>query len=116
MSNRETPLPLVIASRVIFKKSIITIREDILSFDDGKHHPYYTLITRPYSVVILALTSDKHYILTEEYRHPIKKFLLSCPGGYMEEGEDPLNAAKRELLEETGYSAESFKLLGAAYP
>ena len=109
-------IPEIESSTLIFNESLITVRKEILLFRDGNRYPYYTLITKPYSVLILALTSDDCYVLTEEYRHPVKKFLLSCPGGYMEEGEDPLPAARRELLEETGYTAESFKLLGAAYP
>ena len=56
------------------------------------------------------------FLLTFEYRHPIHQKILSCPGGRLDHGEEPLAAAKRELLEETGYEATTWLPLNFFYP
>lgn len=52
---------------------------------------------------ILAITKDQKVILTKQFRPGPEKILLELPGGYVDENEEPIEAAKRELLEETGY-------------
>jgi ADP-ribose pyrophosphatase len=115
-SDPPFPLPQVEESALIFQESLIKIQRDVLRLPSKPPYRYYSLRTYPYAVVILATTSDGRYVLNEEYRHPTKKVLLSCPGGYMDVAESPLEAAKRELKEETGFQAESFVLMGGAYP
>ncbi len=109
-------IPQVKKSQIIFEESIIKIRCDSLYLPPDSYYRYYTLLTKPSSVIILALTSEGRYILTEEYRHPTGKILLSCPGGFIDGEESPLEAAKRELLEETGFQAESLEVMGSAFP
>lgn len=108
-------LPEVEESSIIFEESIFKIRRDQLRLPD-RHYRYYTLLTKPSSVIVLALTEEGQYVLTEEYRHPTGLVLLSCPGGYIDGEESPLEAARRELLEETGFEAHSFEILGHAFP
>lgn len=116
MSTPKPAVPKVIDSRLIFEESIIRIQKDTLQLSNQEQHAYYILQTKPYAVVILATTIEGLYILNEEYRYPTKHFLLSCAGGYMDENEDPLKTARRELLEETGYEAEHYEIIGSAYP
>ena len=73
---------------------------------------------RPHGRVvhIVALTSRGEVILERQYRHPVRKWLLEIPAGTVDSGETVLAAAKRELMEETGYSAKSWKVLGGWYP
>lgn len=92
------------------------VQEDLLLLENGQAYSYYSLLLPPFSVMVLAFTPDNQLLLTKEYRHPTKKVLLGCPGGIVDEGEDPLMAAKRELLEETGYSATHFEMMGSSYP
>ncbi len=109
--------PAIEESALVFEESLIKIQRDTLQLQNHPPYRYYSLLTPPYAVVILALTHDGAYVLNEEYRHPTKQFLLSCPGGFLnDENEDPLEAAKRELEEETGFHAEMFTLIGSAYP
>lgn len=108
--------PVVEESNLIFEESIIKIRRDTLQLGGLPPYRYYSLSTFPFAVVILATTSKGEYVLNEEYRHPTGKMLLSCPGGYIDAKEDPLEAAARELEEETGFQASSFKIIGSAYP
>ena len=64
------------------------------------------------SVVVLAVdesSGSPHVLLEKQYRHAAGRFLLELPAGRINEGENALHAAKRELLEETGYSARSWK-------
>jgi len=64
------------------------------------------------SVVVLAVDESSDgpkVVLEKQYRHAAGRFLLELPAGRIDEGENELKAAKRELLEETGYSARSWK-------
>lgn len=116
MSNPDPlQLPIVEKREIIFEKSFIKIRCDHLLIGE-KHYDYYTLITKPAAVVVLATTPDGRYILNQEYRHPTGRILLSCAGGYIEEGEEIEAAARRELQEETGYQAQSMQVIGQSYP
>jgi ADP-ribose pyrophosphatase len=65
---------------------------------------------------ILAITKDQKVVLVRQYRHGVKDVLLELPGGIVEDGEDPLDGIKRELLEETGYAASNIIEVGRLYP
>lgn len=118
LPNSQHPLilPQIEESKLIFEESLIKIRRDKLHLAGKGSYSYYTLLTKPSAVFVLATTADGSYVLIEEYRHPTGRVLLSCPGGYIDEGELPIEAAKRELLEETGFQAEFFEILGHAFP
>jgi ADP-ribose diphosphatase len=65
---------------------------------------------------IVALTKNREVVLVKQYRHGVCESLLEFPGGVVEEGEDPLEGARRELLEETGYTASQWIQIGQIYP
>jgi 8-oxo-dGTP pyrophosphatase MutT (NUDIX family) len=65
---------------------------------------------------VLALTPKREVVLIRQYRHGVQKIIWEFPGGIVEDGEDSLAGAKRELLEETGYSATSLIEVGQIYP
>ncbi|MCP4139318.1 MAG: NUDIX hydrolase [Chloroflexi bacterium] len=67
-------------------------------------------------VTIVALTKRKEVILIKQYRHGAKKVLLEFPGGGAHQDETPLEAARRELLEETGYTSDTFIQTGIVSP
>lgn len=63
-------------------------------------------------VNVIAMTKEGNVVLVKQYRHGIEDVSLEIPGGAVHQGEDLLEAAKRELLEETGYSSEDWIKLG----
>ena len=68
-------------------------------------------------VNVIALTHQQDVVLVRQYRHGAQKVLLELPGGVMDpEDESPLHAARRELLEETGYTSDTFIQIGCLSP
>ncbi len=78
---------------------------------DGSADPYYS-IEQSDCVSILALTKSQQIILVQQYRPALEQNVLELPSGHIEKNESPLEAAKRELLEETGYQGENLEYLG----
>jgi ADP-ribose pyrophosphatase len=72
---------------------------------DGNVHEFEIKLEAP-SAVVLALRDDGRVVLVREFRPGLEESVLELPGGEIDEGEDPLDAARRELLEETGYEGE----------
>jgi ADP-ribose pyrophosphatase len=77
--------------------------------------PYYSLRLPDYSVAI-ALTAEEKVLVVEQYRPALERYTLELPSGLVDPGESPAEAAKRELLEETGYTADGVELLGPMDP
>lgn len=69
----------------------------------------------PGGVVVVALKDEETILMVKQYRYPIKQVSLELPAGRLEEGEDPDFAIKRELEEETGHVAKTWKSLGHIY-
>jgi ADP-ribose pyrophosphatase len=67
-------------------------------------------------IMVFALTKDQQVVLIKQYRHGIQDVILEFPGGSVDQGETPLEAAKRELMEETGYAGDRFIALGQVSP
>ena len=90
-------------------------RLDKIEFPNGKFLDATILEFRSWAN-ILALTKNHEAVLIKQYRHGVQEVLWEIPGGVVEDGEDPLEGVKRELLEETGYTASEFIQVGKLYP
>ena len=77
--------------------------------------PYYSLKLPDYSVV-LALTEDGQVLIVRQYRPAVERETLELPCGLVDPGETPEVAARRELLEETGYDGGTWRALGGTDP
>ena len=79
-------------------------------------HDVYVL-DAPDWVNIVPLTADDQVVMVRQYRHGVADLTLEVPGGMLDEGDrDPLMAARREMIEETGYDADVIDALGATHP
>ena len=67
-------------------------------------------------IMVLALTKKQEVVLTKQYRHGVQDTIMELPGGSVDQDESPLEAAKRELLEETGYASDTFIEVGHGSP
>jgi ADP-ribose pyrophosphatase len=74
------------------------------------------VVHHPGSVVILAHSNDGRIVLVRQYRYAVKQFLWELVAGGLEPGERPLAAARRELVEETGYRAKKFRPIIDFFP
>ena len=73
--------------------------------------PYYRILSNN-AVIVLARTKQGKFVLIRQYRPALDEMTIEFPAGYVEEDEDPMDAAKRELFEESGYNCEGAKLIG----
>lgn len=105
----------LISSRVVFKGKVFSVNRDEV-IEPGGHRNVREVIRHNGSVVVLAVDESKNpadpdIILERQYRHAAGQFLLELPAGRVEPGESTLAAAKREMIEETGYRAKKWSLL-----
>ena len=77
--------------------------------------PYY-MLTLPDYVSVIALTAERDVLLVEQFRPVVERDTVELPSGHVDPGETPEQAARRELLEETGFVAARFDLLGTLVP
>jgi 8-oxo-dGTP pyrophosphatase MutT (NUDIX family) len=101
----------ILESRYQFPK----FRIDSCELPSGKPYKAYVFEFDSWANVV-ALTKNNEVVLVKQYRHGVQKVLLELPGGVVDNGENPLEGAKRELMEETGYSAGSIIEVGRLYP
>jgi 8-oxo-dGTP pyrophosphatase MutT (NUDIX family) len=102
------------SAKLVFKgKMFDTYQWDQVGYD-GKVH-VFEKVKRPDTVVVIGVTEDDQIIMTHQ-EQPGKQPFMALAGGRVDEGEDPLAAAKRELLEETGYTSEQWELFDALQP
>ncbi len=91
------------------------VHVDLLQLHHGPNLSYVSVDLKVHAAAVLAKTKDGKFVINKEYRHPTGKWLLSCPGGRIDTGESPIEAGKRELLEETGFGGGTFRAIGSAY-
>jgi ADP-ribose pyrophosphatase len=104
-----------ISSEEIFSGRILHIRRDTVELPGGGRS-FREVVDHPGGVCVLALDDENRVLLVRQFRYPYEKVLTELPAGKLEIGEDPEQAALRELREETGASPGTFQSLGELYP
>ncbi|MDO4459083.1 MAG: NUDIX hydrolase [Clostridia bacterium] len=104
-----------LARKDIFKGRIIDVHVDDIELEDGSKS-IREVIDHNGGVCVVALTEKDEVLLVRQFRYPYKEILTELPAGKLEKGEDPLEAIKREQLEETGTKSEDYVFLGNLYP
>jgi ADP-ribose pyrophosphatase len=109
----------VLSSAVVYDGPLFRVLQDRLIEPGGKESTR-DVIRHNGSAVILAVDNSKNkkdpwVVMERQYRHAANQFLWELPAGKLEAGEDPLEGAKRELEEETGYRAKKWKMLVEYY-
>lgn len=102
-------------SKTVFDHRWYKVLQEKVEVAPGKIYDDYFMGIFPNIVLIVAITKDKKILLVRQYKHGAKKILLEVPAGYIDSKESPLAAAKRELLEETGYISNKWTKLGFYY-
>lgn len=93
----------ILGSRYIIKRPWLTARCDRVQLPSGVIHDEHYVLEYPAWVNVIAITTDGRFVMENQYRHGLREYNYEIPAGVCEEGETPLEAAKRELYEETGY-------------
>ncbi len=92
-----------LSSEYLFRRPWLTVRKDAISLPDGRVNPEYYVLEYPDWINVIAITADGCFVMERQYRHGLGVMSLEICAGVIEPGETPLEAARRELMEETGF-------------
>jgi ADP-ribose pyrophosphatase len=98
----------------IYQGRLVGLRVDTVELPSGRKTKR-EIVEHGGVAAIVAIDSENNVLLVRQYRKPVERVLLEIPAGGMESGEDALVCARRELEEETGFSAERWEELGFFY-
>lgn len=112
--NVQSPLDWkTVSSDYLFQDTWLTARKDVCERPDGKLISPYYVMEYPNWVCALAQTKENKFVLVKQYRQALGSSLIELAGGCIDpEDSSPEEAARRELLEETGFSFDHFEYLG----
>lgn len=104
-----------ISGETVFDGKIMHVRRDVVELSDGSE-TFREVVDHSGGVCVLALDDENRVLTVRQFRYPFEQVLQEIPAGKLERGEDPDEAAKRELREETGAVAGRMERLGEIYP
>ncbi len=97
-------------SEYLIKRPWLTARRDKVLLPTGVVHDEYYVLEYPTWINVIAITKDGKFVMVEQYRHGLQEIFTELVAGVAEKGEEPLQAAKRELMEETGFGGGEWVL------
>jgi ADP-ribose pyrophosphatase len=105
----------IVSTREVYKCSLFRVTEEEAT-DPSGFHIKRSIVRHMGSAVMMAVDEKSRILLVRQFRLPAAKYLWELPAGKLDEGENPLQAARRELREETGYRARTWKRLANFWP
>jgi ADP-ribose pyrophosphatase len=102
-------------SEQVLKGHFLDVRRDIVRLPDGGEASREYVI-HPGAVMIVAQLDDGQLVLERQFRYPVQAVMIEFPAGKLDAGETSLGCARRELLEETGYTAREWARAGVLHP
>jgi|Deesub1362A_J573_1020465.scaffolds.fasta_scaffold00073_82 ADP-ribose pyrophosphatase len=91
----------------------VRVFTDRIRLPSGRIVPDYYRVELPEYAMVFAQTDDGKVLFERQYKHALGRITLALPTGCVEKGESPIETAKRELLEETGYKANKWRFVGS---
>ncbi|MEQ4617464.1 MAG: NUDIX hydrolase [Corticimicrobacter sp.] len=114
MTDHDPLQEVALDSETLYQGNFLCLKRDTVRLPDG------AVTTREYvkhpgAVVVIPLLDDGRVLLERQFRYPVGQVMIELPAGKLDAGEDPLDCARRELLEETGYSARQWAQAGVMH-
>ncbi len=106
----------IVSSREVYKCKLFRVTEERALEPKGGFKIERSIVRHEGSAVMMAVDARRRVLLVRQYRLPAGGYLWELPAGRLDPGETPLKAAKRELREETGYRARTWKRLATFWP
>jgi ADP-ribose pyrophosphatase len=104
----------VASTKIAGRSGPFALREDVIRFPDGAG-AVYTVLSNPDSAFVVPYFDNRDTVLVRQWRHAWDESSWEVPAGTFNEGEEPLECARRELAEETGLVAARYRSLGAVH-
>jgi len=102
-------------SEIIYQGKVFKLLRENVTLDNGVTTDL-DLIDHPGASAMVALSNESNILLLKQYRHAMGDFIWEIPAGTLDQDEAPLDCAKRELIEETGFAAHAWEKLGEITP
>lgn len=104
-----------ISSETIASGGMLMVKRDLVRLPNGNtsHREY---VKHPGAVVVVPMLPNGHVVLEKQFRYALQQMFIELPAGKIDANEDVLHAGQRELLEETGYTANHWLKLGHQHP
>lgn len=104
-----------LSSKQVYRGRLLDVREDRVVLPNGKEATR-EYIVHPGAVVVVPLLDNGDVLMVRQFRYPVRREFLELPAGKIDSGEDTLVCGQRELLEETGFVADTWSMLTTIHP
>ncbi|HEX5806383.1 MAG TPA: NUDIX hydrolase [Macromonas sp.] len=104
-----------VRSETVFQGNFLHVRRDTVALPDGRQSSR-EYVVHPGAVMIVPVLDDGRLLLERQFRYPLQRAMIEFPAGKLDQGEHSFACARRELREETGYSAREWARAGVLHP